>query len=105
MILQVQTTQEIAITATYRYFEFLRVQTNFNLAKSNLKSIVITDRKNISRTLKACDVLIVDTESRFDSAETAYKKVSETGKTVRNKDMMCIYKKLQDFMCIVHLKM
>jgi 2-keto-3-deoxygluconate permease len=68
--------------------------TGVQFAKSNLKSIVITDKENISKTFDACDVLIVDTESRFDSPDIAYRKLFETGKTVRKKNLMCIYKKL-----------
>ncbi len=42
--------EEIALNATYRYFDYLRVQTNFNLAQNNLKNS--QDNLRISQTKK-----------------------------------------------------
>jgi 2-keto-3-deoxygluconate permease len=68
--------------------------TGVQFSKRNLKSIVITNKQNISNSLKDCDVLVVDTESRFDDMEEAYRKTYETGRIVKTENLRCIYKKL-----------
>jgi uncharacterized protein YgbK (DUF1537 family) len=68
--------------------------TGVQFSKRKLKSTVLLNKDNISKSLEDCDVLIVDTESRFDNKEKAYKKTYEIGKTVKAKKIKCIYKKL-----------
>ncbi|MGB8492537.1 MAG: 2-keto-3-deoxygluconate permease [Bacteroidales bacterium] len=68
--------------------------TGVQFSKRKLKSVVILNRENFAKSLKSCDVLIVDTESRFDAKETAYGKVFEIGKTSIGKNIRYIYKKI-----------
>ena len=68
--------------------------TGVQFCKRNLKSIVIIDKDNISKSLKDCDVLVVDTESRFDDKGKAYTKTYEIGKILKTENIKCIYKKL-----------
>jgi 2-keto-3-deoxygluconate permease len=68
--------------------------TGVQFSKSRLKTIVISDKDQISRSLKDCEVLVVDTESRFDDKDTAYKKTFETGKKIRAENIKYLYKKL-----------
>ena len=68
--------------------------TGVQFSKRNLKSIVITDKDKIVKTLNNCDVLVIDTESRSEGRESAYNKIFETGKAVRSENIKCIYKKL-----------
>ncbi len=68
--------------------------TGVQFSKRKLKSIVITNKDNISKSLNDCDVLVIDTESRFDDKEKAYNKTFEIGKIVKAKNIKCIYKKL-----------
>ncbi len=68
--------------------------TGVQFSKKHLRSIVITNKDHINRSLKDCDVLVVDTESRSDDRETAYKKTYETGKIARGRNIKYIYKKL-----------
>lgn len=68
--------------------------TGVQFSKRKLKSIVITDKKNIHKSLNDCDVLVFDTESRFDDKVKAYDKTYETGKILKAENIKCIYKKL-----------
>jgi 2-keto-3-deoxygluconate transporter len=68
--------------------------TGVQFSMSHLRSIVITNKDFIEKTLNDCDVLVVDTESRFDDKETAYRKTHELGKIVKEKNIKYIYKKL-----------
>lgn len=68
--------------------------TGVQFSKRHLRSIIITDKENINKSLEDCDVLVVDTESRFDNKDTAYRKVYEIGKIVKAKNIKLIYKKL-----------
>jgi 2-keto-3-deoxygluconate transporter len=68
--------------------------TGVQFRKKNLKCIIITNKDFINRSLKNFDVLVVDTESRFDDQETAYRKTYETGKIIKTKNIKYIYKKL-----------
>ncbi|MFO7922508.1 MAG: 2-keto-3-deoxygluconate permease [Bacteroidales bacterium] len=72
--------------------------TGVQFSKKNLKSLVITNTDYIEKSLKDCDVLIIDTESRFDDIDTAYRKNYETGKLVRDKGITSVYKKLDSTM-------
>lgn len=68
--------------------------TGVQFCKRNLKSIVIINKDNIGKSLKDCDVLVVDTESRFDDKEKAYNKTYEIGKILKTENIKYIYKKL-----------
>jgi 2-keto-3-deoxygluconate permease len=68
--------------------------TGVQFVKNNLKSVVITDIKCLNKTIDECDVLVIDTESRFDEPEIAYRKSFEAGKAVKERDLVCVYKKL-----------
>ena len=48
--------------------------TGVQFSKNHLKTIVITGTDYIRESLEKCDVLVLNTESRFDDAETAYRK-------------------------------
>jgi 2-keto-3-deoxygluconate transporter len=67
--------------------------TGVQFSKRNLKSIVITDKDQIIKLLNDCDVLVIDTESRFDNMEKAYRKTYDIGEKVKRKNIKCIYKK------------
>lgn len=68
--------------------------TGVQFAKRNFKSTVLMNIDNINKSLENCDVLVVDTESRFDDREKAYKKTFEIGEIVKAKNFKLIYKKL-----------
>ncbi len=68
--------------------------TGVQFSKRHLRSIVITNRDFINTSLKKCEVLVVDSESRSDDKETAYKKTFETGKIIKAENIKYIYKKL-----------
>jgi 2-keto-3-deoxygluconate permease len=68
--------------------------TGVQFSKIGLRSMVIINKTHISKSLKECDVLIVDTESRFDDKETAYRKAYETGKISKANHIKYYYKKL-----------
>jgi 2-keto-3-deoxygluconate transporter len=68
--------------------------TGVQFSKKQLRTIVITNKDYINKSLKDCDVLVVDTESRFDSKETAYRKTYEIGTIIKEKNIKYIYKKL-----------
>ena len=68
--------------------------TGVQFSKRNLRSIVITNKDSIHESLKDCDVLVIDTESRFDSKDTAYRKSYEIGKIAKANNIKYFYKKL-----------
>jgi 2-keto-3-deoxygluconate permease len=68
--------------------------TGVQFSKKQLKTIVITNNDQINRSLKECDVLVVDTESRFDRKEDAYRKLYGTGKIILTENIKYIYKKI-----------
>jgi len=74
------------------------VDTGVQFSSKNLKTIVITSPESLRKSLKECDVLVVDTESRYDDKKTAYKKTFETGKLARSGNFKYIYKKLDSTM-------
>ena len=67
--------------------------TGVQFARKQLKSIIVTNKDFMIRSLKECDVLIYDTETRNSGKDEAYKKTYEAGKTVKSK-VKYIYKKL-----------
>jgi uncharacterized protein YgbK (DUF1537 family) len=68
--------------------------TGVQFSKKQLRTIVITEKDLINKSLSNCDVLVIDTESRFDSKDTAYRKTFETGKIAKANNIKYIYKKL-----------
>jgi len=57
------------------------------------EKIIITNKDFIDHSLKDCDVLVVDTETRSADSDTAYKKTYEIGKIARANNIKYIYKK------------
>ncbi|HLN22336.1 MAG TPA: four-carbon acid sugar kinase family protein [Bacteroidales bacterium] len=53
---------------------------------------------NAAKSIDSCDVLAVDTESRFDDKETAYNKVYRTGRSLSKKNIKLVYKKIDSTM-------
>ncbi len=74
------------------------VDTGVQFSRRNLKTLVITGYENLRRSLKECDVLVFDTESRFDDRDSAYKKAFETGKIAKSENIKYVYKKLDSTM-------
>jgi uncharacterized protein YgbK (DUF1537 family) len=72
--------------------------TGVQFSRKNLKTVSITGSTFIKENLKTSDVLVINTDSRFDDKETAYRKVYETGQLVRNENIKYIYKKLDSTM-------
>lgn len=72
--------------------------TGVQFSKRNMKTIVVTSPESLKKSLKECDVLVLDTESRFDDKETAYKKTFETGVRARSENIKYLYKKLDSTM-------
>ena len=68
--------------------------TSVQFSKRQLKSLVITNKDHFIRSLKECDALVVDTESRSDDKDTAYRKAFEIGKIAKAQHIKFIYKKL-----------
>jgi D-threonate/D-erythronate kinase len=74
------------------------VDTGVQFRKGKRKTIVVTDNENICKSLKKCDVLVVDIESRFVDKESAYKKAFDTGKISKSENIRHFYKKLDSTM-------
>ncbi len=74
------------------------VDTGVQFSRRNLKTIVVTGNKNMHKSLVDCDVLVVDTESRFDTRDTAYKKAYDTGNKAGSENIKYIYKKIDSTM-------
>jgi len=72
--------------------------TGVQFSKMKLKTIVITGNENIAISLKECDVLVVDMESRFDDMKTAYRKAFDAGITAGSENIRHFYKKLDSTM-------
>jgi 2-keto-3-deoxygluconate permease len=72
--------------------------TGVQFSKNHFRTIVITNNDNINKSLKDCDVLVINTESRFDDKETAYRKTFETGKIVKSYNIKYFYKKMDSTM-------
>lgn len=67
--------------------------TGVQFGKKGLRSIIVTDKDHITKSLNDCDILIYDTESRNDEKDIAYSKAYEAGRMVNSK-VKYIYKKL-----------
>ncbi len=74
------------------------VDTGVQFSRRNLKTVVITGYKTMHKSLMDCDVLVVDTESRFDDPETAYRKAFQTGERAKSENIKYLYKKLDSTM-------
>lgn len=61
--------------------------------KKKLKCMVSTGG-DTSKLLEQCDVLVIDTESRFDDRDTAYRKAFEAGKSIKGRNISLFYKKI-----------
>ena len=72
--------------------------TGVQFAKNHLKTIVISSTDSIRESLEKCDILVLNTESRFDNPETAYKKAYDTGKIVIQEEIKYFYKKVDSTM-------
>ena len=72
--------------------------TGVQFSKINLKTIVITNNDHINKALLESEVLVVNTESRFDNKDIAYTKTFRIGKIVKSKNIKYFYKKLDSTM-------
>ena len=66
-------------------------------SKKQLKCIV-TMLEDRAKSLERCDALVIDTESRFDDSKTAYNKAYEAGISIRGRNIICCYKKIDSTM-------
>lgn len=81
----VEQIEAIALTATYRYFRYLAVQTNFNLAESNLKNS--RDNLKISETKKQLGQISENDFSRIQlSVLNAQKALNLAEMELKNAD-------------------
>lgn len=72
--------------------------TAVQFSKKKLKSMVITNTDEFDRSLKNCDVLVMDTESRYDDRNTAYDKTYSAGEKAKKTGVEFVYKKLDSTM-------
>jgi D-threonate/D-erythronate kinase len=72
--------------------------TGVQFSKNQLRTIVITGTERIKESLPKCDVLVVNTETRFDDEKSAYKKTFEAGKIISEEKVKYFYKKLDSTM-------
>ena len=63
-------------------------------SRRNFKTMIITDNDKAAKSLKNCDVLVIDTESRSDNKDTANLKAYCAGLSVEGKNICCFYKKI-----------
>lgn len=63
-------------------------------AKKGLRTSILTDPQRISEVAKRVDVIVVDTESRLDSKEIAYKKVALVSQELNQIGVDFLYKKV-----------
>lgn len=77
--------EEIAIAATDRYFDYLRIQTNYNLAKSNLKNS--KNNLRISQTKRELGQISENDYSRIElSVLNAQKALNQAQMDLKNAD-------------------
>ena len=72
--------------------------TGLQFSKKGAKTGIVINFSNIDKILKELDVVVVDTESRFDSKETAFEKVYRISRTLTEKGVLLIYKKIDSTM-------
>jgi len=81
----VEDIEEISLSATYRYFNYLRVQTNFKLAESNLKNS--RDNLRISQTKRELGQISENDFSRIElSVLNAQKALNQAQMDLKNAD-------------------
>lgn len=81
----VEQIEEIALNSTFRYFNYLGVQTNFNLAESNLKNSL--DNLKISQTKKELGQISENDYSRIElSVLNAQKALNQARMDLKNAD-------------------
>lgn len=68
--------------------------TGVQFAKKGLKTVVTTCVSEITEDIRKNDVVVFDTESRFDNQKIAYKKVEKISKIIKDNGCNLIYKKL-----------
>jgi hypothetical protein len=81
----VEQIEEIALNSTYRFFNYLTVQTNYNLAENNLKNS--QDNLRISQTKKALGQISDNDFSRIElSVLNAQKALNQARMDLKNAD-------------------
>lgn len=81
----VEQIEEIALTSTYHYFNYLTYQTNFNLAESSLKNS--EDNLLISQTKKELGLISENDHSRIElSVLNAQKALNQARMNLKNAD-------------------
>lgn len=68
--------------------------TGVQFAKKGLQTVVTTNINELMSNITDNDVVVFDTESRFDDKVTAYEKVSKISKEIKRLDDVLVYKKL-----------
>ncbi|MBN1820567.1 MAG: TolC family protein [Prolixibacteraceae bacterium] len=81
----IESTEEISLNATYRFFTYLRVQTNYNLAENNLKNS--TANLEIAETKKRLGKISENDFARIRLAVlNAQKALNEASMELKNAD-------------------
>lgn len=81
----VEDIEDISLNTTYRFFRYLSVQTNYNLAESNLKNSL--DNLKISQTKKELGQISENDFSRIElSVLNAQKALNQAGMDLKNAD-------------------
>lgn len=68
--------------------------TGVQFSKKGLRTVVTTNLENLNKSVMAGDVLVIDTESRFDSSKVAYNKIYEVIKNIGTNQDTLLYKKI-----------
>jgi len=68
--------------------------TGVQFKKCGMETIVLIDINNIKNVISIAEVIVIDTESRNDAPELAYKKVKEAAKALKTAEIKLIYKKI-----------
>ncbi len=68
--------------------------TGVQFAKKGLQTVVTTNMNQIMSNINNNDVVVFDTESRFDDKESAYNKAVNISKKIKQLDNVWVYKKL-----------
>lgn len=68
--------------------------TGVQFSKKGLRTVVVSNLDFLNEALSNCDVLVVDTESRFDDKDKAYDKTYHVGNFAKENKVDYVYKKL-----------
>lgn len=68
--------------------------TGVQYAKQGLETVVLMDAKNLKEIGEKADVVVINTESRLDDDKTAYLKVKEAAKILKEMEINAVYKKI-----------